>query len=73
MTYIFRNIKIFILLYFIFLNFLLNSHAHIKGTYSSEEEAQKKSLELGCFGTHKNKEKWLPCENEKVLHKYLRK
>ena len=45
----------------------------MKGTFSSEQKAAKKSLELGCIGTHKNKDKWLPCENEKELHKYLRK
>ena len=45
----------------------------MKGTFSSEKNAEKKSLELGCIGTHKNKDKWLPCENEKELHKYLRK
>ena len=44
----------------------------MRGTYSSEQEALKKSLELGCIGTHKNQDKWLPCENEKELHKYLR-
>lgn len=44
----------------------------MKGTYSSQQDALKKSLELGCQGTHKNKEKWLPCEDEKELHKYLR-
>ena len=38
-----------------------------------EEEALKKSLTIGCKGIHKNKDKWLPCSNEKELHKYLRK
>ena len=45
----------------------------MKGTFSSEQEALTKSLELGCNGTHKNMDKWLPCENEKELHKYLNK
>ena len=44
----------------------------MRGTFSSEQEAKKKSLELGCKGIHKNQDKWLPCENEKQLHKYLR-
>tara|TARA_B100001093_G_scaffold430061_1_gene425611 strand:- start:138 stop:275 length:138 start_codon:yes stop_codon:yes gene_type:complete len=44
----------------------------MRGTFSSEEEALKKSFELGCIGTHKNQDKWLPCDNEKELHKYLR-
>ena len=68
-----RKFKIPIFLIFLFLNFNSFSYAHMKGTFSSEKNAAKKSLELGCIGTHKNKGKWLPCENEKELHKYLRK
>ena len=45
----------------------------MKGTFSSKQEAEVGSLGLGCEGTHKNQGKWLPCKNEKELHKYLRK
>ena len=69
----FRNFRIPIIYFYLFLNFNSFSYAHIKGTFPSEKNAAKKSLELGCIGTHKNKDKWLPCENEKELHKYLRK
>ena len=72
MTFVFEKIKIFTLFFFIFLNFNLYSNAHMKGTFSTEKEAEKKSIELGCVGIHKNQDKWLPCENEKELHKYLR-
>ena len=72
-TFVFRKIKFLSLFIFISLNFNSYSHAHMKGTYSSEQEALKKSLELGCKGTHKNQEKWLPCKNEKELHIFLRK
>ena len=72
MTFVFRKIKILTLFIFISQYFNSYSHAHMKGTYSSEQDALKKSLELGCKGTHKNQEKWLPCEDEKELHKYLR-
>ena len=68
-----KNLKFFIYLIFLFLNFNNYSHAHIRGTFSSEYDAEKRSLELGCEGIHKNKDKWLPCKNEKELHKYLRK
>ena len=54
-------------------NFNNYLHAHIRGTFSSEKEAEDKSLKLGCEGIHKNQDKWLPCKNEKELHKYLRK
>ena len=67
------KLKFFIFFLFLSLNFNHYSHSHIRGTFSSEQEALKKSLELGCKGTHKNKDKWLPCENEKELHFFLRK
>ena len=72
--YIFRrNFKFFIFLFTLCLNFISYSHAHIRGTFLSEEEAENRSLELGCEGIHKNQNKWLPCKSEKELHKYLRK
>ena len=73
MTFVFKKIKTLTFFFFIFLNFNLSSIAHMKGTFSTEKEAEKKSLELGCVGIHKNQDKWLPCENENGLHKYLRK
>ena len=72
-TSVLRRFKIPIIFFFLFLNFNSFSYAHMKGIFSSEQKAAKKSLELGCIGTHKNQDKWLPCKNEKELHKYLRK
>ena len=60
----------FLCFIFIDLNFI--SNAHTKGTFFMEKEAEKNSLELSCVGTHKNQDKWLPCENEKESHRYLR-
>ena len=68
-----KYLKIFFILFVLSQNFSDYSHAHIKGIFSSEKDALKRSLELGCEGIHKKKDKWLPCENEKELHKYLRK
>tara|TARA_B100000886_G_scaffold236742_1_gene165797 strand:- start:597 stop:734 length:138 start_codon:yes stop_codon:yes gene_type:complete len=45
----------------------------MRGEFLSREDAENKSLELGCEGIHKNKDKWLPCKNEKELHIFLRK
>ena len=73
MNIVLRNLNFFIFLFFLSLNFSTYSHAHMRGSFSSEKEAIKRSLQLGCKGTHMNKDKWLPCENEKELHKYLRK
>ena len=72
MDIILRNSKFFIFLFFLSLNFNIYSHAHMRGTFSSEQEAENRSLELGCDGIHQNQNKWLPCENEKELHRYLR-
>ena len=47
--------------------------AHFKGYFSSESKAKEKAKDLGCIGTFKLKELWMPCANEKELHKYLRK
>ncbi len=67
------NLKSFIFLFFLSLNLSDYSHAHMKGVFSSEQDALKRSLELGCEGIHKNQDKWMPCKNEKELHIYLRK
>ena len=67
-----RNFKFFIFLFFSF-NFNIYSQAHMRGTFSSEQEAKNRSLELGCEGIHKNQDKWMPCKNEKELHIYLMK
>ena len=73
MSIIPRNFKFFILLFLSLLNFNNYSLAHMRGTFLSEEDAEKKSLELGCEGIHKNQDRWMPCKNEKELHIYLRK
>ena len=51
----------------------IESKAHLRGSYVTESEANKKAKELGCSGTFKLKEMWMPCHSEKELHKYLRK
>ena len=68
-----RNFKFLIFLFSLSLNLNSYSHAHMRGTFLSEEEAEKRSLELGCEGIHKNQDKWMPCNNDKELHIYLRK
>ena len=73
MHIVLRKTKFFIFFFFLTLNLNLFLHAHMRGIFSNEQDAAKRSLELGCEGTHENQDKWLPCENEKELHKYLRK
>ena len=67
------NILLVIGTFTIALNINIYSHAHMRGTFLSEEEAENRSLELGCKEIHKNQDKWMPCKNEKELHIYLRK
>ena len=57
MSIILRNFKFFIFLFFLSLNFNNYSLAHMRGTFLSEEEAEKRALELGCEGIHKNQDK----------------
>ncbi len=73
MRIILRDFKFFIVLFFLSLNFNNYSLAHMRGKFLSVEEAEKRALELGCEGIHSNKDKWMPCKNEKELHIYLRK
>ncbi len=73
MDIVLKKFKIFVYIFILFLNFNNNSHAHMRGEFLSEEDAVNKSLELGCEGIHKNQDKWLPCKNEKELHRFLRK
>jgi len=73
MYFFLRNFKFFIFLFFLSLNFYNYSLAHMRGAFLSEEEAEKRALEIGCEGIHKNQDKWMPCKNEKELHIYLRK
>ena len=51
----------------------IESKAHLRGNYLTESEAKEKAKKLGCSGTFKLKEMWMPCKSEKELHKYLRK
>ena len=73
MHIILRNFKFLIFLFFLYLIYNCYSLAHTRGTFLSEENAEKRSLELGCEGIHKNQDRWMPCKNEKELHIYLRK
>ena len=73
MRIILRDFYFLIFLFLLSLNFNNYSLAHMRGRFLSEEEAEKRALELGCKGIHKNQDKWMPCKNEKELHIFLRK
>ena len=67
-----KLINIFLIVFgFNVINF--KSKAHLRGNYLTESEAKEKAKKLGCSGTFKLKEMWMPCHSEKELHKYLRK
>jgi hypothetical protein len=50
----------------------LASHAHPKGLFDSQQEAEQRAKELGCTGIHQNSGNWMPCSNEATLHQHLR-
>ena len=49
------------------------SWAHSKGLYSTRAEAKQRAKQLGCDGVHNNNGRWMPCSDEAMLHKELRK
>lgn len=49
------------------------SWAHSKGLYATRAEAEKRASQLGCDGVHENNGRWMPCSDEAMLHKELRK
>ena len=73
MHIVLRNFKFFIFLFLLSLNLSSYSNAHMMVTFLSEVVDSNRSLELGCEGIHKNQDKWMPCKNEKELHKFLNK
>ena len=47
--------------------------AHGKGLYPTEAEAQQRAAEIGCTTVHENNGRWMPCTDERELHRQLRK
>ncbi|MEB3254237.1 MAG: DUF3721 domain-containing protein [Synechococcus sp.] len=47
--------------------------AHGKGLYATEAEAQTRAQQIGCTTVHQNNGKWMPCTDERELHRQLRK
>ena len=47
--------------------------AHGKGLYATEAEAQQRATEIDCTSVHENNGRWMPCADERELHKQLRK
>ena len=47
--------------------------AHGKGLYATEAEAQQRAAEIGCTTVHENNGRWMPCADERELHRQLRK
>ena len=51
----------------------LSAQAHSTGIYRSEAEAKQRATELGCDSVHQNNGRCMPCSDEAVLHRMLRK
>jgi hypothetical protein len=51
----------------------MGSHGHGKGIYQSKADAEQRASEIGCKTVHQNNGKWMPCADERELHRQLRK
>ena len=51
----------------------LPAWSHGKGIYDTQAEAQRRAQDIGCSTTHQNNGKWMPCADERELHRQLRK
>lgn len=49
----------------------LPAQAHTRGLYATKQEAEKRAAELKCKGTFPMGTLWMPCANERALHKAL--
>lgn len=47
--------------------------AHSRGIYVSRTDAEVRAKEIGCITVHQNNGKWMPCSDERELHRQLRK
>jgi hypothetical protein len=46
--------------------------AHSRGLYRTRAEAEQRARVLGCSGTHRNGDQWMPCRDEASLHRAMR-
>ena len=51
----------------------LPAWSHGKGIYDTQAEARTRAQEIGCSTIHLNNGKWMPCADERELHRQLRK
>lgn len=47
------------------------SRAHMQGMFTTKAAAQKRAQELKCEGAFQMGSLWMPCANERALHKAL--
>ena len=53
--------------------FPMASLGHSKGIYQFKADAEQRAGEIGCKLVHQNNGKWMPCADERELHRQLRK
>lgn len=49
------------------------AHAHSRGMYRTQAEAEKRATELKCKGTFRIDDAWMPCSSEHAMHEALQK
>ena len=65
--------KSFLIFLFIIAGINIYGHTHSRGIYATKNEALEMADKLGCKGSHKKIDRWLPDKDEKQYDKYLRK
>ena len=58
---------------FAFAVYPMASLGHSEGIYQTKADAEKRAGEIGCKSVHQNNGKWMPCADERELHRKLRK
>jgi hypothetical protein len=72
MPKLFRNLSS--IAFFCCLTFYCSAaHAHSRGMYRTQAEAEKRAAELKCKGTFKIDDAWMPCSSEHAMHEALQK
>ena len=58
---------------FAFAVYPMASLGYSKGIYQSKAEAEQRADEIGCKSVHQNNGNWMPCADERELHRQFRK
>ena len=67
------KIAVYLIIVLVLSAHLPASFSHSRGIYEMKAEAEQRASEIGCTSVHENKGHWMPCADERELHRQLRK